>query len=91
MTGMHLVRSVHAVTIRRAGADFGQVGVPDVMRLIEIDTRGFMAAACVVKTKLDPFGMFREQREIGAVIVTDGTEPVRESGFDPHAVNHPRR
>ena len=61
------VRSVHPIAIELTRPHVRQVAMPDLMRVFrQSDPRDFGLSAAVEQTKLDPFGVGREQREVRA-------------------------
>ena len=81
LPGARVVRAVHAVAVPLAGADVGQVAVPDEpVHLGQVDHG--LPAGVVEQAELDPVRDLGEQREVGAHPVVRRAQRVWRPG--PH-------
>ncbi len=81
VAGVGLVRAVHAVAVALARPRVGQVAVPDLVRhLRKLDALGLLVV--VEQAELDPGGVGREDRKIGAPSVPGGAQGIRPARPD---------
>src|SRR5260370_41506700 len=63
-----LVRAVDAVAVERAGVNFAQIAVPDLVRVFQqLHALALAPARRVEQAHFDPGGVWREQHETGAL------------------------
>ena len=75
LPGGRVVGPVHPVAVALAGADAGQVAVPDEpVHLAQVDPA--LVAVVVEQAQLDPLGYLGEQREVGPGPVIGGPERI---------------
>lgn len=67
---LRIVRPVHTVPIQQSGARFGQIAVPNLVRILgQRDLFEFAPPARVEGAQFDLLGMRREEREVDAASV----------------------
>src|SRR5689334_8205333 len=73
VAALGLVRAVHAIAVEQAGARFGQIAVPRVVRaFLQLDSLQLAAAGAVEDAELDFFGVLGEEGEVDAFAVEVG-------------------
>jgi hypothetical protein len=72
---------VHAEAVALAGADARQVAVP-VEGGPLVEPEALLVVIAVEQTEVNRLGVFREEREVGAVPVPDRAEGKRRPGPD---------
>ena len=90
MALLGLVRTMDAVAVVLAGADIGQIAVPDVIRPFRQRHTLALATTGVEQAELDLLRMRGEQREVGAAAVEGRPERIRHAGRNAH-VSDPAR
>ena len=76
-----IVSPVHPVAVELAWDDIVEIAVPNVLGAFgQRNALDLASTLSIEQTKLDPFGVGREQRKIGATSVPGGAKRMRQSG-----------
>ncbi len=85
MALLRLVGPVHAITVKLSRPCFGQIDMPNLVRLLAHRDRGSPCLRSIEQTKLDLSGVFGEQRKIDSRAIPSRAERIGFARPDFHA------